>query len=249
MFGLIAAVSCAMSIGVSDAVAKATTTKSLTQAQKLSKALKACKKKPKMKRAVCRSRAKRKYATHQPNTLVPAPATTPPASTTTPTAPAQPSPGQVGAATAPVAPVAPTGGAQYYHFLGNMPLTACNNVITGTTSTDYLELEFHAPDDVRSLYPAEWVYFRPIEARADGAGYGYGQWQRGLATPTGLSYVTSGAFLFKSQWTTEDGLEARYAAFLNLPAGLTYYVGYQINWSVSGYTDTQWPFVLYGACR
>ncbi|HWX75683.1 MAG TPA: hypothetical protein VNZ05_10270, partial [Solirubrobacteraceae bacterium] len=91
MFGLAALVSCFMLYGTSDAVAKATATTSLTQAQKLSKALKACKKLPtKKKRVACVKRAKKKYGTHPavthpPATTPAAPVMTPPASVTPPT--------------------------------------------------------------------------------------------------------------------------------------------------------------------
>jgi hypothetical protein len=95
--GLAALVSCFMlSVGTSEAAAKATPSKSLTQAQKLSKALKACKKQPKRKRAACVKRAKKKYAPHHAVTPPTGPATTP----TTPTAPVAP----------PTAPVAPPAG-------------------------------------------------------------------------------------------------------------------------------------------
>jgi hypothetical protein len=100
MFGLAALVSCFMLVGTSEAVAKATATTSLTQAQKLSKALKACKKLPKKKRAACVKRAKKKYATH--HAVSPAAPTAPTGAATPPTAPVTP------AAAGPVAPAGPT---------------------------------------------------------------------------------------------------------------------------------------------
>jgi hypothetical protein len=85
MLGLAALVSCFMLFGTSEAVGKPIATTSLTQAQKLSKALKACKKLPKKKRAACVKRAKKKYGTHP--VVTHPPATTPTAPVMTPTAP------------------------------------------------------------------------------------------------------------------------------------------------------------------
>jgi hypothetical protein len=59
--GLAALVSCFLLVGTSDAVASAASSKSLTQAQKLSKALTACKKQPRRKRPACVKRAKKRY--------------------------------------------------------------------------------------------------------------------------------------------------------------------------------------------
>ena len=98
--GLAALVSCFMLVGTSDAVAKATTSKSLTQAQKLSKALKACKKQPKHKRAACVKQAKKRYATHPAVKLPTGPVMTPTGPIATPTAPVTP-PGGTGGPTAP----------------------------------------------------------------------------------------------------------------------------------------------------
>jgi hypothetical protein len=96
--GLVALVSCFMLVGTSEAVAKATTSRSLTQAQKLSKALKACKKQPKKKRAACVKRAKKKYGTHH--------AVAPAGPVTAPAAPAPAAP--VAPPAGPVGPAAPT---------------------------------------------------------------------------------------------------------------------------------------------
>jgi hypothetical protein len=96
-FGLIALVSCLLSFGTSDAVAKASTSKSLTQAQKLSKALKVCNKQPKKKRAACVKRANKKYVTHH------AASPKPPTGSATPTTgPVTPP------AAGPIAPAGPT---------------------------------------------------------------------------------------------------------------------------------------------
>jgi hypothetical protein len=100
MLGLAALVSCFMLVGTPEAIAKATATTSLTQAQKLSKALKACKKLPKKKRAACVKRAKGKYATH--HAVSPAAPTAPSGAATPPTAPVTPP------AAGPVAPGGPT---------------------------------------------------------------------------------------------------------------------------------------------
>lgn len=73
----------------------ANTTRSLTKAEKLSKALKACKRQPKNRRAACVKRANKKYATHH------AVSPTPPTGSATP---------PTGAVTPPAAgPVAPAG--------------------------------------------------------------------------------------------------------------------------------------------
>jgi hypothetical protein len=93
ILGLAALVSCFMLVGTTEAVAKATATTSLTQAQKLSKALKACKKLPKKKRAACVKRAKKKYATH--HAVAPTAPTAPTAPVTPPTAPVMPPAGSV----------------------------------------------------------------------------------------------------------------------------------------------------------
>jgi hypothetical protein len=95
--GLAALLSCLVLTGSTNALANATTSTSLTQAQKLSKALKACKKLPKSKRAACVKKAKKKYATHPVVNIV-KPLT---GSVTPPTAPTPPPAG-------PVAPAGPT---------------------------------------------------------------------------------------------------------------------------------------------
>ena len=106
--GLIALLSCLVAFGTSTAIASAATTKShtaksLTRAQKLSRALKACKKQPKSKRAACVRRAKRLYGPHHATTTAPSgpAATAPTAPATSPTVPAPPLAG-------PVAPAGPT---------------------------------------------------------------------------------------------------------------------------------------------
>jgi hypothetical protein len=108
--GLVALLSCFVAFGTSTAVAsaattKSTTAKSLTRAQKLSQALKACKKQPKRKRAACVRRATRQYGPHHavtiPGRTPSGPATAPTAPGTSPTAPAPPLAG-------PVAPAGPT---------------------------------------------------------------------------------------------------------------------------------------------
>ena len=103
--GLIALLSCFVAFGTSTAVASAAatkshTTKSLTRVQKLSQALKACKKQPKRKRAACVRRAKRHYGPHHAATTAPSgpAATAPTAPATSPTVPAA----------GPVAPAGPT---------------------------------------------------------------------------------------------------------------------------------------------
>jgi hypothetical protein len=81
-----------MAFGTSNAVAQATASRSLTQAQKLSRALKACKKQPLHKQAVCRKRAKNKYGMHHvatpttPGTTL-SPPVTPPAGPVAPPGP------------------------------------------------------------------------------------------------------------------------------------------------------------------
>jgi hypothetical protein len=94
-----AMLACFMAFGVSNAVGSAITASSPTRAQKLSKALNACKKQPKAKRAACARHAKKKYgALH--HITPPAATVTPPAA---PVAPPTPPP-----AAGPVAPAAPT---------------------------------------------------------------------------------------------------------------------------------------------
>jgi hypothetical protein len=95
---LAATLSCSMVAGASDAVAT-------TQAQKLSRALKACKKQPKRKRAACVKRAKKQYARHPTVTSPTGPATTPTGPATTPTGPTTPTI----PTTTPAGPVAPAG--------------------------------------------------------------------------------------------------------------------------------------------
>jgi hypothetical protein len=99
--GIVALLSCFIAFGTADAVAKATTSKSLTQAQKLSKTLKVCKKQPKSKRAACVKRANKRYATHHAATAPSGPVTPPTGPPTKPTAPVMPAAG-------PVVPPAPT---------------------------------------------------------------------------------------------------------------------------------------------
>jgi hypothetical protein len=97
-----AMLACFMAFGVSNAVGSAITASSPTRAQKLSKALNACKKQPKAKRAACARHAKKKYgALHSVSRL---PAVTPPATPVPPPAPLPPPPPAAG----PVAPAAPT---------------------------------------------------------------------------------------------------------------------------------------------
>ena len=96
-----AMLACFLAFGVSNAVASATSASSPTRAQKLTKALKACKKQPKKKRAACVKRANKKYATHHPATAPSGPVTPPTGPVTTPTAPVTPPAG-------PIAPPAPT---------------------------------------------------------------------------------------------------------------------------------------------
>jgi hypothetical protein len=86
-----------MAFGVSDALGSAISARSPTRAQKLTKALTACKKQPKGKLAACVRRAKKKYGPVHPPQL---PAVTPPVAAVTPP-PAPPAAG-------PVAPAAPT---------------------------------------------------------------------------------------------------------------------------------------------
>ncbi len=104
--GLIALLSCSLAVVACDSVATAaarpsTTARSLTRAQKLSKALKVCGRLPKRQRPACVKRAKRKYATH--HSSVP----------TTPAAPAAPTvppamPPVTPPAAGPTAPAGPT---------------------------------------------------------------------------------------------------------------------------------------------
>jgi hypothetical protein len=100
-----AMLACFLAFGVSDALASATATSSPTRAQKLTKALKACKKLPKKKRAACVRHAKKKYGPlHTPAPLPATGATptglvAPTGSGTTPTA----------GVTSPAGPVAPSG--------------------------------------------------------------------------------------------------------------------------------------------
>ncbi len=103
--GLIALLSCCVAFGTSTAVArpataKSHTAKSLTREQKLSQALKACKKQPKRKRAACVRSAKKKYGPHHA-ARTPGTITAPSGPATAPTAPAPPPAG-------PVAPAGPT---------------------------------------------------------------------------------------------------------------------------------------------
>jgi hypothetical protein len=101
-----AMLACFMAFGVSDALGSAAiTASSPTRAQKLTKALKACKKQPKAKRAACARHAKKKYGPLHP--VSPLAAVTPPAAAVTPPAPSvtPPAPPTVAG---PVAPPAPT---------------------------------------------------------------------------------------------------------------------------------------------
>jgi hypothetical protein len=87
-FGLVVLLSCVTAFGASNAVAKPPKHKPLTNAQKLQKALKACKKQPRKKRAACVKRAKRKYATHAPSgSPTPTGPVTPPTGPVTPAGP------------------------------------------------------------------------------------------------------------------------------------------------------------------
>jgi hypothetical protein len=65
-FGAAVLLACLMAIGASDAVTRATASTPLTQAQKLSRALNACKKQPRGRQAACRKRAKSKYPVAPP---------------------------------------------------------------------------------------------------------------------------------------------------------------------------------------
>jgi hypothetical protein len=99
-----AMLACFMAFGVSDALASGITASSPTRAQKLTKALKACKKQPKAKRAACARHAKKKYGALHP--VSPLAAATPPAAAVAPPAPpVTPPPAP---AAGPVAPAAPT---------------------------------------------------------------------------------------------------------------------------------------------
>jgi hypothetical protein len=101
-FVVIAALSLLIAAGTSVTVAgAATASKTPTRAQKLSKALKACKKQPKNKRAACVKRAKKNYGPRRVGSVGPGSATTPvPAKPPTiPVPPAAPVP--------PAGPVAP----------------------------------------------------------------------------------------------------------------------------------------------
>jgi hypothetical protein len=86
VFGLVVLLSCLTALGASGAAAKPTKHKSLTQAQKLKRALKACKKRPKKKRAACVRRAKHKYAKRRPAKSLTGPVT-PPAGSGAPAGP------------------------------------------------------------------------------------------------------------------------------------------------------------------
>jgi hypothetical protein len=94
-----AVLTCFLALGASNAFASATTASAPTRAQKLTKALKACKKQPRAKRAACVRQAKKKYGALHPVSQLPA--VTQPAATVTPPAPVPTSPARVG-------PVAPT---------------------------------------------------------------------------------------------------------------------------------------------
>ena len=100
-----AMMACFLAFGVSDALGSAITASSPTRAQKLHKALKACKKQPKRKRAACARHAKKKYGPL--HDVSPNGAATPPAAAVTPPAPSvtPPAPPTVAG---PVAPPAPT---------------------------------------------------------------------------------------------------------------------------------------------
>jgi hypothetical protein len=96
-----AMLTCFLAFGVSDALASATTAAPPTRAQKLTKALKVCKKQPKRKRAACVKRAKKKYgplqSQHPSAVTQPAPSAAAPASApaTGPTSPAAPTSAQI----------------------------------------------------------------------------------------------------------------------------------------------------------
>jgi hypothetical protein len=91
-----AMLACLMAFAVSDAGATATAASSPTRAQKLSKALKACKKQPRRKRAACVKSAQRKYGTHHTAAPLPGAVTPPTGSSTAPTAPSAPAAGPAG---------------------------------------------------------------------------------------------------------------------------------------------------------
>ncbi len=121
-------------------------------------------------------------------------------------------------------------GAQYHHFPNNAFYTECMpNHYNGWGQS---RLNFNLPEDVRSIYASEWVYFRAIAARwtANGWAYSYASWQRGLATPSGLRHVTA-TYGMASKWTSEDGSQAESLASLRLAAGVTHWLGYEIYWS------------------
>ncbi len=104
---IIATLSCAVAFAIPTTAAGAANmkphaAKSLTRAQKLSRALRACRKQPIRKHAACVRRARRQYGPHHaPSTASPTPATPVPAPATPPTAPASPAAG-------PVTPAGPT---------------------------------------------------------------------------------------------------------------------------------------------
>jgi hypothetical protein len=104
---LLAMLSFFIAFGTPDGVAAATANKSLTQAQKLSKALKACKKQPKRKRAACIKRAKKKYRPHHALTPASAPSA-PLTSSGTPAPAGAPGPAPAAPTPGPVAPAPPT---------------------------------------------------------------------------------------------------------------------------------------------
>ena len=128
-----------------------------------------------------------------------------------------------------VAPAHAQSGSQYHHFPNNAFNTECMpNHYNGWGQS---RLNFNRPDDVRSVYASEWVYFRPIAARwtSNGWEYSFASWQRGLATPSGLRHVTA-TYGGASKWTSEDGSQTESLASLRLAAGVTHWLGYEI-WS------------------
>ena len=122
-FGLAALLACVVGFATSNLVASAATSRSSPRAQKLARALRACKKQPRNKRAACRRRAEKKYGTHHSTTPAPpaTPVTTPTPPVTTPTPPA-----------GPAAPPGPTL-AWLQQQLCASPACDANNVISNLT--------------------------------------------------------------------------------------------------------------------
>ena len=123
-----------------------------------------------------------------------------------------------------VAPAHAHSGPQYHHFPNNAFYT--ERVPNHYNGSGQSRLNFNQPDDVRSVYASEWVYFRPIAARwtSNGWEYSYASWQRGLATPSRLRHVTA---------TYGGASSARRSSTraIRLAAGVTHWLGYEIYWS------------------